>query len=92
VTVIGNPGLGSEILTHTMTTGIVSSPGREIDGLNYIQTSAAVNPGNSGGPLFDSLGRVIGLVVLKAKIEGTAFAVPSKDLREFLEKAAKSAN
>ena len=43
VTVIGNPGLGKEILKHTITTGVVSSPERWLDGQTYIQTSAAVN-------------------------------------------------
>ena len=89
VTVIGNPGLGTEILSRTLTTGVVGSPRREIDGRAYVQTSAAVNSGNSGGPMFDSRGQVIGLVVLKADIEGTAFAVPASDLREFLEAATK---
>ena len=63
VLAIGNP-FG---LDHTLTTGIISSLGREIaaendqklDGL--IQTDAAINPGNSGGPLFDSQGNVIGI-------------------------------
>lgn len=63
VLAIGNP-FGFD---HTLTTGIISSLGREIadetnrklDGL--IQTDAAINPGNSGGPLFDSQGNVIGI-------------------------------
>jgi S1-C subfamily serine protease len=63
VLAIGNP-FGFD---HTLTTGIISSLGREIadetgrklDGL--IQTDAAINPGNSGGPLFDSQGAVIGI-------------------------------
>lgn len=86
ITVIGNPGLGSTILTHTMTTGIVSNPDRELDGQHYIQSSAAVNPGNSGGPMFDSTGRVVGLISLKADIEGAGFAVPARVLREFLQR------
>jgi hypothetical protein len=69
VTVIGNPGLGETILTNTVTTGVVSNPRREFDGAQFIQTSAAVNPGNSGGPMFDNRGRVIGVVVAKANIE-----------------------
>jgi serine protease Do len=85
---IGWQGLGSsEILTRTLTTGVVSSPRREFDGQNFIQTSGTVNPGNSGGPMFDSHGQVIGLVVLKARIEATAFAVPASNLRDFLKQA-----
>ena len=90
VIVIGNPGLGKEILSRTMTSGIVSNPERELDGQPYIQTSAAVNPGNSGGAMFDSRGLVIGMVNLKARIEGTAFAIPAKTLRQFMQDAASA--
>lgn len=51
-------------LSHTMTTGIVSHKGRKLNGgyyEDYIQTDAAVNPGNSGGPLLDITGKVIGI-------------------------------
>ncbi len=60
---IGNP-FG---LDQSLTTGIISALGREIDAENgrkimdVIQTDAAINPGNSGGPLLDSSGRVIGV-------------------------------
>ena len=75
---IGNP-LG---LDRTVTSGVVSAVNRDprgvgLDGL--IQTDAAISPGNSGGPLLDSQGRVIGIntVVLRAPgSEGLGFAVP----------------
>ena len=75
---IGNP-LG---LDRSVTSGIVSAVNRDprgvgLDGL--IQTDAAISPGNSGGPLLDSQGRVIGIntVVLRAPgSEGLGFAVP----------------
>ncbi len=84
VTVIGNPGVGRTILDHTVTEGIVSSPNRQLGGQTFIQTSAAINPGSSGGPMFNDHGLVVGLVVLKAQIEGAGFAVPAADLIGFL--------
>lgn len=75
---IGNP-LGLE---RTVTTGVISAVNRSprgiaLDGL--IQTDAAISPGNSGGPLLDSRGRVIGIntAVLRATgAQGLGFAVP----------------
>ncbi len=86
VSIIGHPGLGMAILDYTMTQGIISNPARPIDGIPYLQTNATVNPGASGGPMFDSHGNVIGLVVLKAGIEGVGFAVPAERIAAFLEK------
>ncbi|MCR9191580.1 MAG: trypsin-like peptidase domain-containing protein [Gammaproteobacteria bacterium] len=60
---IGNP-FGFD---HSLSVGVISAIGREMPGVggvtirNMIQTDAAVNPGNSGGPLLDSAGRLIGL-------------------------------
>lgn len=85
VAIIGHPGLGEQILANTMTVGIVSNPQRDLEGLRFIQTSAAVNPGVSGGPMLDECGNVIGVVTLKASIEGVGFAVPLADVRGFLD-------
>lgn len=71
-------------LEGTLTTGVVSSIGRSIDGENdqrlegMIQTDAAINGGNSGGPLLDSSGSVIGIntAILGQTNMGIGFALP----------------
>lgn len=84
---IGNP-LGFE---RTLTAGVVSAvnraiPGSQLDQL--IQTDAAIGPGNSGGPLLDSQGRVIGIntAVIRAQgAEGLGFAIPINLARQIAE-------
>jgi len=68
---------------QTATQGIVSAKGRSLPGDSYvpfIQTDAAVNPGNSGGPLFDADGRVVGINAQiysrSGGFQGLAFAIP----------------
>ena len=82
---IGNP-LGK--LGGTVTEGIISALDREIDldgqQMRLLQTSAAVNPGNSGGGLFDENGYLIGIVNAKSagsEIEGLGFAIPSNEVK-----------
>ena len=77
---IGNP-FGE--LVYTMTDGIVSALDRvvsiERQTINTFQFSAAVNTGNSGGPVFNTRGEVIGIVtakVARADVEGIGFAIP----------------
>ena len=84
VVAIGNPGMGTQVLTMTLTEGIVSNLKRKVGPMTYIQTSSAVNPGNSGGPLFDNHGRVIGMVTLKAALDNVGFAIPADTLKEFV--------
>lgn len=83
---IGNP-LGE--LGGTVTNGIISALDREvtIDGQkrNLLQTNAAVNPGNSGGGLFNAKGELIGIVSAKSSgtdVEGIGFAIPVNDVKE----------
>jgi serine protease Do len=70
-------------LEETATAGIVSATGRSLPGdgaVPFIQTDAAVNPGNSGGPLFDSSGAVVGInsqiYTNSGGYQGVSFAVP----------------
>ncbi|KPJ63406.1 MAG: hypothetical protein AMS15_00540 [Planctomycetes bacterium DG_23] len=97
VVAIGNPGaftLEKEgfkrlLWHHTVSEGIVSSKARNIRGILYIQTTAAVNPGNSGGPLFNIYGQVVGVVTLKSYFqENIAFAVPVNYVRDFIKNRA----
>lgn len=88
VLAIGNP-FG---LSGTVTNGIVSSRGRDINhGLydDYIQTDASINRGNSGGPLFDLDGQVIGINTAIYSSSGGSigigFAIPANDARGVIE-------
>lgn len=82
---IGNP-LGE--LTYTMTSGIVSALNRSITTdinvtVNMFQIDAAVNNGNSGGPVYSAYGQVIGIVTAKYSengMEGLGFAIPINDV------------
>jgi serine protease Do len=84
VAAFGNPfGHG-----HTMTKGIISSKGREIEEINKIpllQTDASINPGNSGGPLVNSRGFVIGVnSAIDARAQGIGFAIPIDEVKKIL--------
>jgi serine protease Do len=85
---VGNPGMGNKILDHSVSQGIVSSTSRNFNDVLYVQTTAAVNPGNSGGPLVNARGEVVGLVTSRAIFqEGIAFALPVWYLKYFVENA-----
>ena len=94
VVAIGDP-LGIE-LRGTMTNGIVSAINRDVTTggrtLTLIQTNAALNSGNSGGPLINCYGQVIGINTLKigvftdnAGAEGLGFAIPSTTVKEIAD-------
>ena len=91
VCAIGNP-LGE--LTNTLTVGYVSALDREISEsstgttINMFQTDCAINSGNSGGPIFDMNGNVVGITTAKysssgysnsASVEGIGFCIPIND-------------
>jgi S1-C subfamily serine protease len=84
VIAIGNP-LGFQ---STVSTGVISALGRSLRGQsgrlieNVIQTSVPLNPGNSGGPLVDSRGRVVGVnTAIIAMAQGLSFSVPVNTAR-----------
>ena len=94
VVAIGDP-LGVE-LRGTLTDGIISAINRDIylDGrpITLIQTNAALNSGNSGGPLINCYGQVIGINTMKigaftdkAGVEGLGFAIPSATVKDVVE-------
>ena len=79
---IGSP-LGLE---RTVTSGIVSTKTREMEGELYLQTSTQINPGNSGGPLFNLAGEVVGVTNMKITFgEGLGFAIPVELVKNFLD-------
>jgi len=85
VIAIGNPAAGSIVLDYTVTRGIVSNVERkiELNKVKVIQVSAVVNPGNSGGPLIDSSGRVVGVVAAKSlSAEAVTYVIPSAELND----------
>ncbi|MEO0140214.1 MAG: trypsin-like peptidase domain-containing protein [candidate division WOR-3 bacterium] len=98
---IGNPvGYLLEDLDPTITVGVISATGRTIKGeeggrlyRNMIQTDAAVNPGNSGGPLVNADGEVIGMNTFifskSGGSEGLGFAIPSNALVKCVEEFKK---
>ncbi|KAI1278430.1 Serine protease HTRA1 [Halotydeus destructor] len=90
--------LGSPLnLTNTITFGVVSSVTRGAkelglrNNLDYIQTDAAINIGNSGGPLVDLNCEAIGVNSMKVT-EGIAFAIPSDSVKDFLERTKRASS
>jgi serine protease Do len=93
VLAIGNPyGLGG-----TVTSGIISARGRNLDedgSSDYIQTDAAINRGNSGGPLFDMNGQVIGINTAiyspSGGSVGIGFAIPSDEVEAVVDQLRRN--
>lgn len=91
VVAIGN-ALGQ--FQNTVTSGIISGFGRDIETLgdsgveplqNLFQTDAAINSGNSGGPLVNSASEVIAVNVATARAENISFAIPINDIKGLIE-------
>ena len=84
VAAFGNPHGQS----HTMTKGIISAVGREVNELSlfpFLQTDAIIHRGNSGGPLVNMQGRVIGINTAKHEADGISFAIPIDNVKEVLK-------
>lgn len=84
VVAIGNP----YSYERTVTTGIISAKGRKVFNTlyeEYLQTDAAINVGNSGGPLLNMLGELIGVnSVVRADANGISFAIPAHQIRKIV--------
>ncbi|TXB63036.1 trypsin-like serine protease [Phaeodactylibacter luteus] len=72
-------------LQFSVTQGVISSTNREVEGVRYIQHDAALNPGNSGGPLINTKGQVIGVNTLSMEqSDNIGFSLPAVYLQQAL--------
>lgn len=81
---LGNP----QGLERSVSEGIVALRSRLVRGQSYVQTTAPISPGNSGGPLFNMSGEVIGVNTLKNVAmgsEGLGFSIPVNRVKAFIE-------
>ena len=99
VAALGNP-LGEE-LRGTMTDGIISAINRDVSynshSMTLLQTNAAINEGNSGGPLLNMYGQVVGITNMKmmgtsaySAIEGIGFAIPTSTIQEVVNQLLRN--
>lgn len=88
-----NLAIGTEVyaigapkdIPYTMTKGIISAKNRKIGNYNYIQIDASINAGNSGGPLVNENGEVIGINTMKmTDAEGIGFAIGTSYINNFI--------
>ncbi len=78
-------------MPYTITEGIVSNEKQLLDGQHFIQTDAAVNPGNSGGPVINSDGLLVGVTTAKfTEADNVGFAIPAKVVKEELDTLAQN--
>ena len=99
VAALGNP-LGEE-LRGTLTDGIISAINRDVSynshSMTLLQTNAAINVGNSGGPLLNMYGQVVGITNMKmmgtsaySAIEGIGFAIPTSTIQEVVNQLLRN--
>lgn len=78
-------------MPFTVTKGTVSSPQQYMGGHYHLQTDAAVNPGNSGGPMFNDNGGVIAVTTSKfTNADNMGFGIPARSIVPLLEKSKKT--
>lgn len=94
---IGNPGAGNQVLSGTVTAGIISGMERATNADNFsrsisvFQTDAAINTGNSGGALLNAKGELVGIPTLKymysydVVYEGLGFCIPINTIKAFID-------
>ncbi len=88
---IGNPGVGTEqgFLQNAVSRGIISTKASH-RGVEYFQLGISVNSGNSGGPVINERGKVVGMVTLKFRtVEGVAFSIPPDQIMSLYTKALR---
>lgn len=80
-------------MPYSISQGVVSAIDQPLDDRKYIQTDAAVNPGNSGGPMIDPAGDVVGITSCKVRdAENIGFGIPIKSLQADLELCQSKGN
>ena len=91
IIVIGSPGLGNGIpIPNAINQGILSTKLNDGGQILY-QLGASVNPGNSGGPVFNSTGKVVGIATARGKgVEALAFSIPAGDVQKVLERGCRA--
>jgi S1-C subfamily serine protease/regulator of sirC expression with transglutaminase-like and TPR domain len=83
IVAMGNP----EGLAYSVVEGVISEPKRDIEGLPMIQVAVPIERGNSGGPLLDRQGRVLGLLTMKSlRTDNLGFAMPVNELKKLIAK------
>jgi S1-C subfamily serine protease len=90
VLAVGHPGIGDTALTNTVSTGVVANPASSHRGVEWIQMTTDIDPGNSGGPLVNRRGEVIGINCWKyTAVAAAKMALPLDYLAEDLATATQ---
>jgi S1-C subfamily serine protease len=92
IRVYGFPYVDGSAFALTVEPGSITSVQREVDGADYLQTNAAINPGGSGGPAVNDAGRVVGIVSASAAHQiGVGLLVPVSRIQELYARYAAPA-